>query len=150
MSPGGPWHDDLVNLSEVARRTHPRTAGPGGQLAVLLLAIVAGLGIAAVLHWADDRSWSGAVTTVAQVTGVRSDGVHATANGRDVVLHLERVPATGARLSVEVRGDGRARPSSYRQSWTGSLRRGLALSLGVALLVQAYRYVVTRRTTFAA
>ena len=154
MSGRHPWHDDPVNLGEVwtgtAARTHPRTAGPGGQLAVLALAILAGLGIATVLHWADERSWSGAVTTVAVVTGRQPDGIHAIANNRDVVLHLEGIPATGARLSVEVRSDGRARPSSYRQTWGGSLRRGLALALGVALLVQGYRYVVTRRTTLPA
>jgi hypothetical protein len=123
--------------------SHPRTSRPRAQLGVLLLAVLAGLVVGSALHWADGRSWSGAVRATAVVTGLQEDGIHARADGRDVVLHLERVPVPGTELRVEVRPDGRARPVSYRQTWPGSLGRGVALALGIALVVQVYRYFVT-------
>jgi hypothetical protein len=127
-------------------KTHPRTAGARAQLSVLLLAVLAGVLVGAALHWADGRSWAGSATTTAVVTGLQHDGIHATADGRDVVLHLEKVPRTGTELSVEVRPDGRARPSSYRQTWPGSLARGIALAVGLAVIVQVYRYLVTGKS----
>ena len=145
MSRAAGWHDDPVKPSDVARRTHPRTSGAGAQLAVLLLGVLLGVVLGAGLRWADDRSWAGAVTTTATVTGLRSDGIHATADGTDVVLHLDKVPASGTRLAIEVRPDGRARPTSYRQTWGGALWRGIALALGLTLIVQVYRYAVTGR-----
>jgi hypothetical protein len=134
-----------VKPSALAGRTHPRTTGPAAQLLVLLAAVLVGLALGVLLHVADDRSWSGATTATAVVTGLHDDGVHATAEGRDVVLHLEKVPATGTRLVVEVRPDGRARPASYRQSWSGALLRGAGFTVLLAALVQAYRFAVTRR-----
>jgi hypothetical protein len=134
-----------VKRSELASRTHPRTAGAAAQALVLLGAVLAGLALGALLHYADGRSWSGATTATAVVTGLRTDGVHAEAEGRDVVLHLEKVPAAGTRLAVEVRPDGRARPASYRSTWTGSLLRGTLLALVLAVVVQVYRFAVTRR-----
>jgi hypothetical protein len=145
MSPRSPWHDGAVKPSELARRTHPRTTTAGAQLLVLLVGVLLGIAVGTALRWADDRSWSGAVTTTATVTGLQSNGVHATADGRDVVLHVEKVPATGTRLTIEVRPDGRARPSSYRQTWRGALWRGIALAVGLTVLVQVYRYAVTGR-----
>ena len=145
MSPRPPWHDGAVKPSELARRTHPRSTPAGAQLLVLLLGVLLGVVLGTALHWADDRSWAGAVTTTATVTGLQSNVVHATAEGRDVVLHLEKVPSTGTRLAVEVRPDGRARPSSYRQTWGGALWRGIALALGLTVIVQVYRYAVTGR-----
>ena len=127
-------------------KTHPRTAGARAQLAVLLLGVLAGLAVGAVLHWADQRSWAGSVTATAVVTGLEANGIHATADGKDVVLHLEKVPRTGTELRVEVRPDGRARPASYRQSWAGALGRGVALAVGLTVLVQVYRFFVTGRT----
>ena len=125
-------------------QTHPRTTGARAQLAVLLLGVLAGLALGAVLHWADGRSWAGAERTTAVVTGLQENGVHATADGKDVVLHLEKVPRAGTPIAVEVRPDGRARPASYRQTWSGALGRGVALAVGLAVLVQLYRFFVTR------
>ena len=113
------------------------------QLAVLLAGAFAGLVLGAALHWADARSWAGSTTTTAVVTGLRSDGVHADAAGRDLVLHLEKVPRAGTELRVEVRPDGQARPVAYRQSWGGALLRGVALAVGLTVLVQVYRWFVT-------
>jgi hypothetical protein len=145
MSRRAPWHDGAVKPSELARRTHPRTTGPAVQLGVLLLGVLLGVLVGAGLRWADDRSWAGAVTATASVTGLHDDGNHATVDGRDVVLHLEKVPATGTQLPVEVRPDGRARPTSYRQTWGGALGRGIALAVGLTVVVQVYRYAVTGR-----
>ena len=124
--------------------THPRTSGAAAQVGVLLLGALVGLLIGAGLHWADGRSWAGSATTTATVTGLQSNGIHATADGRDVVLHLEKVPRLGTRVSVEVRPDGRARPTSYRQTWPGALGRGVALAVGLVVLVQVYRFLVTK------
>jgi hypothetical protein len=145
MSPRAPWHDGAVKPSEVARRTHPRTSGAGAQLLVLLLGVLLGVAVGAALRWADDRSWAGSLTTTATITGLQSNGIHATADGKDVVLHLEKVPPAGTRLAVEIRPDGRARPTSYRQTWRGALWRGIALVVGLTLVVQVYRYAVTGR-----
>lgn len=134
-----------MQLSPLRARTHPRTTGWRGHLVVLLLAVLAGLAVGAVLHWADGRSWAGAERTTAVVTGLRDNGIHATADGKDVVLHLEKVPAAGTRIAVEVRPDGRARPASYRQTWGGALGRGVALAVVLAVIVQLYRFFVTGR-----
>jgi hypothetical protein len=112
---------------------------------VLLAGVLLGVALGGLLRWADDRSWAGAVRTTASVTGLQSNGVHATAEGRDLVLHLERVPAAGTRLAVEVRPDGRARPASYRQTWRGALGRGIGLGIALTLIVQVYRWAVTGR-----
>ena len=149
MSPRAPWHDGAVNPSEVVRRTHPRTSGAGAQVLVLLLGVLLGVVLGAGLRWADNRSWAGSVTATATVTGLQSDGIHATADGKDVVLHLEHVPPAGTQLTVEVRPDGRARPTSYRQTWGGALWRGIALAVGLTLIVQIYRYAVTGRVPSA-
>ena len=132
-------------LSSVARLTHPRTAGWAGQAVVVLVAVVLGLLFGAVLVKADERSWSGATTGTAVVRGLEDDGIHAEVAGREVVLHLEKVPAAGTELAVEVAPDGRARPSSYRQTWSGALVEGVLLALGLAVVVQVYRWFVTRR-----
>ena len=110
---------------------------------MLVVAIAVGLGIGAALRWADERSWGGSHDTTAVVSGLEHDGIHATADGRVVVLHLERVPAAGTPLRVEVRPDGRARPTSYRQTWPGALGRGVALAVGLLVIVQLYRFFVT-------
>jgi hypothetical protein len=150
MSRGRCWHDGAVkprdSLQVAARRTHPRATGAGAQLAVLLAAVLLGVAVGSLLRYADDRSWSGARTTTAVITGLQANGVHALAEGRDVVLHLEKVPRTGTQLAIEVRPDGRARPSSYRQTWQGALLRGIGLTVALAVLVQAYRFLVTRRS----
>lgn len=130
---------------QLAARTHPRTSGLAVQAAVLLAAVVAGLVLGAVLLAADSRSWSGARTTVATVTGVSSTGITAVADGRAVTLHLGRVPPPGTRVEVEVSPDGRARPSSYAQTWLRATRSGVALSVLLVVLLQAYRFAVTRR-----
>ena len=124
-------------------RTHPRTSAAVAQLGALLLGVVAGLLLGSALHWADGRSWGGSHDTTAVVTGLQHDGIHATADGREVVLHLEKVPPAGTEVRVEVRPDGRARPTSYRQTWPGALGRGVALAVGLLVIVQVYRYVVT-------
>lgn len=113
---------------------------------MLLLGALAGVVLGLVLHWADQRSWAGAETTTAVVTGLKSNGIHATADGKDVVLHLEKVPKAGTQIPVEVRPDGRARPASYRQTWAGALSRGIALAVGLTVLVQVYRFFVTGKT----
>jgi hypothetical protein len=145
MSRRGCWHDGAVKPREVARRTHPRTSGAAAQVAVLLAAVLLGFAVGSVLRYADDRSWSGARSTTAVVTGLQANGVHANADGRDVVLHLEKVPRTGTQLAIEVRPDGRARPASYRQTWRGALLSGIGLTVALAVLVQVYRFAVTRR-----
>jgi hypothetical protein len=132
-------------LRSFSLRTHPRLAPPAAQLAVLLLAVLAGLVIGVVLVQADQRSWSGAAGGTAVVRGLEDDGIHADVDGREVVLHLERVPAAGTSLAVEVAPDGRARPSSYKQTWSGALVEGVLLALGLAVVVQVYRWFVTRR-----
>jgi hypothetical protein len=112
---------------------------------VLLAAVLLGLLIGTVLVKADQHSWAGARTTSATVTGLEDDGLHATtSDGTEVVLHLETVPDVGTSVAVEVAPDGRARPASYRQSWSGALREGVLLALGLAVLVQVYRWFVTR------
>ncbi|MCU1601472.1 MAG: hypothetical protein JWO22_2181 [Frankiales bacterium] len=126
-------------------RTHPRTSGAAPQLAVLLTGVLAGLLIGSALHWADGRSWGGSHDTTAVVVGLEHDGIHAMAGGRDVVLHLEKVPPAGTEVRVEVRPDGRARPTSYRQTWPGALGRGVALAVGLLVIVQLYRFFVTGR-----
>jgi hypothetical protein len=135
-----------VTWTALTARTHPRTSGFGPQVAVLLLAVLVGLGIGAVLLTADRSSWSGARTSLATVTGRSDTGVTALADGRAVTLHLAKVPATGTRIAVEVSPDGRARPASYRQTWLRATRSGVALSVLLVVLVQGYRYAVTRRT----
>jgi hypothetical protein len=143
------WQDGAVNprdtLHAAARRTHPRTAGAAAQVAVLLAAVLLGLVLGSLLRYADDRSWSGSRTTTAVITGLQTNGVHATADGRDIVLHLEKVPRSGTQLAIEIRPDGRARPASYRQTWRGALLSGIGLTVALAVLVQVYRFAVTRR-----
>jgi hypothetical protein len=137
--------DDVVGPADVARLTHPRTGGARAQVAVLLVAVLVGLGLGAVLLSADQRSWDGARFTTASITGLEHDGIHADVAGSDVVLHLESVPPKGTVVDVEVSPDGRARPASYRQTWLKASRSGLALAVGLTLLVQVYRFFVTRR-----
>jgi hypothetical protein len=132
-------------LRSFALRTHPRLAPAAAQLAVVLLAVLAGLVMGAALVQADQRSWSGATTGTAVVRGLEDDGIHADVDGREVVLHLEKVPAAGTSLPVEVAPDGRARPTSYRQTWSGALVEGVLLASGLAALIQVYRWFVTQR-----
>jgi hypothetical protein len=134
-----------VALSSVVARTHPRHAGLGPQLAVLAVAVVAGLVLSVVLLLADRSSWSGARTTAAVVTGRSDKGVVAQTSQGAVVLHLARVPATGTRLQVEVAPDGRARPASYAQTPGRAARSGVVLLVLLTLLVQGYRWAVTAR-----
>lgn len=129
----------------IAARTHPRRSGPVTQLVVLAAAVVAGVGIGAVLLLADARSWSGARTSSATVTGRSATGVTADADGRSITLHLARIPAPGSTISVEVSPDGRARPASYKQTWLKATRSGVAVSVLLTVLMQAYRFAVTRR-----
>ena len=126
-------------------RTHPRTSGPRAQAAVLLLATVAGLLLGAGLLAADRSSWHGARTVPAVVTGRSDKGVTADAAGTPVVLHLARVPRPGATVTVQITPDGRARPLSYAQTPGRSLRSGVLLLVGLTVLVQVYRFAVTRR-----
>ena len=130
--------------ARLATRTHPRGSGAGTQLLVLAVAAAAGCLLGLALLAADMTSWRGATTGVATVVGRSATGVVADSGGRQVVLHLPRVPAAGTRLEVEVSRDGRARPSSYRQTPGRALRSGVLLAVGLAVLVQAYRFVVTR------
>ncbi len=129
----------------IAAWTHPRGSGPATQLVVLAVAVLLGLGIGAVLLLADARSWSGARTTAATITGRSDTGVTANADGRSITLHLARVPAPGTTIEVEVSPDGRARPASYKQTWLKATRSGVALSVLLTVLMQAYRFAVTRR-----
>lgn len=126
-------------------RTHPRTSGPSAQAAVLLLAAVAGLLLGAGLLAADRSSWHGARTVPAVVTGRSDKGVTADAAGTPVVLHLARVPRPGTTVTVQITPDGRARPLSYAQTPVRSLRSGVLLLVGLTMLVQVYRFAVTRR-----
>ena len=132
-------------MATPAARTHPRTSGAGPQLALLLVAVLTGVLLGAALLAADRSSWSGARTVPATVTGRSDKGVTADAAGTPVVLHLAAVPTPGTRLTVQVTPDGRARPLSYAQTPARSLRSGVLLMLGLTVLVQLYRYVVTRR-----
>lgn len=144
------WEDAGVTDSAGARatpaeRTHPRTSGAVAQAVVLLVAAVAGLLLGAGLLAADRSSWHGARTVPATVTGRSDKGVTADAAGTPVVLHLARIPAPGTIVSVQVTPDGRARPLSYAQTPARSLRTGVLLLVGMTLLVQVYRFAVTRR-----
>ena len=132
-------------LSDLTARTHPRRTGVATQFGVLLVAVAAGIVLGAVLLLADRSSWSGAHTVVATVTGHSDKGVLAEAAGRTVVLHVSPLPHVGTALEVQVSPDGRARPSSYRQTPLRATRAGVALSVLLALLVQGYRFAVTRR-----
>ena len=127
--------------------THPRRGRPVAQAWVLLVALLVGALLGLGLLTADRASWSGARVLPGTVTGRSDKGVLATADGRAVVLHLARVPRPGTRLRVEVSPDGRARPVSYRQTPGRALRSGLLLAVGLAVLVQAYRWFVTGRTS---
>lgn len=131
--------------NSLAARTHPRTSGPRAQLAVLGLAILLGLLLGGALLLADRTSWSATTRGTATVVGRSAKGVLADVDGRRVVLHLPAVPRTGTSLPVEVSRDGRSRPLSYRQTPGRALRSGVMLAVGLAVLLQAYRYVVTRR-----
>jgi nitrogen fixation protein FixH len=134
-------------LSDLTARTHPRSSGIVTQVLVLLASVAVGIAIGLVLLVADQRSWSGAVTQTATVTGVDAKGIAAEAAGRTVSLHVAPIPRVGTKIRVEVSPDGRARPYSYRQTALKATRSGVALSVLLALLVQVYRYAVTRRTT---
>lgn len=135
------------DLSSGVARTHPRRARPAVQLGVLAAAVLVGCLLGLALLAADSRSWRGAATVTATVTGRSDKGVLAQAGDRQVVLHLAKVPPPGTRLAVEVSPDGRARPLSYRQTPDHALRSGVLLAVGLAVLVQVYRWFVTGRTT---
>lgn len=137
--------DERVPVRDLAARSHPRGSRPAVQLAVLAAAVLLGLLLGVVLLVADRSSWSGAQPTTATVTGVSSKGVLARAAGRDVVLHVAPVPRAGTTIPVEVSPDGRARPRSYAQTPLRATRTGVVLVVLLTLLLQAYRYVVTRR-----
>ena len=113
-------------------------------MAVLGLALLLGGLIGLGLLAADRASWSGGRVATAVVTGRSDKGVVALAEGRPVVLHLARIPRPGTTLPVELSRDGRARPLSYRQTPGRALRSGVLLTVGLTVLVQAYRWVVTR------
>lgn len=132
-------------LSDLTARTHPRSSGAVMQGLVLLAAVAVGVALGMVLLVADQRSWSGAATQTATVTGVDSKGIAAQVAGREVSLHVAPIPRVGTQIRVEVSPDGRARPYSYRQTALKATRSGVALSVLLALLVQGYRYAVTRR-----
>jgi hypothetical protein len=134
-------------LSRLLLRSHPRFSPPGAQVVVLLLAMALGCGVGLVLLAADRSSWKGAVETTATITGVDDQGVTATAGDKTVSLHLSPIPRTGSTLQVEVSPDGRARPVAYVQTPGRAIREGVALALLLAVLVQGYRYAVTRRPT---
>lgn len=133
------------DLSTGAARTHPRRTGPAVQLGVLAAAVLLGCLLGLALLAADSRSWRGAAAVTATVTGRSDKGVVAQADGRQVLLHLARVPSPGAQLGIEVSPDGRARPLSYRQTPARALRSGVLLAVGLAVLVQVYRWFVTGR-----
>ncbi len=128
------------------RASHPRGSGPAAQLAVLGLALLLGVVVGLGLLAADRVSWSGGRVATAVVTGRSTMGVLALADGRSVILHLERIPRPGTTLPVELSRDGRARPLSYRQTPGRALQSGILLTVGLAVLVQAYRWMVTPRS----
>ena len=132
-------------MATPAERTHPRTSGPVAQLVVLAVAVALGLVLGGLLLAADRSSWHGASTVPATVTGRSDKGVTADAAGTPVTLHLARVPPPGTSVTVQVTPDGRARPLSYAQTPKRSLRFGVLLLVGLAVLVQAYRFAVTGR-----
>lgn len=134
-----------LSLSELTVRTHPRSSGIVTQAVVLLAAVVVGVALGLVLLIADQRSWSGAHTAVATVTGHNDKGITAVTAGRTVVLHLAPLPPPGRRVTVEVSPDGRARPFAYRQTAPKAIRSGITLTVLLTLLVQGYRFFVTRR-----
>jgi hypothetical protein len=115
------------------------------QLLVAVAAVLAGAALGLVLLAADRSSWSGARQTTATVTGVGHDGVKAVASGRQITLHLAPVPSAGTRLAVQVSPDGRARPVHLIETPARAVRQGVTLVVLLTLLVQAYRFVVTRR-----
>lgn len=125
--------------------THPRGSGLRPQLLVLLVAAALGLLLGAGLLAADRSSWRAATTASATVVGRTDAGVAADVGGRRVVLHLPQIPSTGTVLPVEVTPDGRARPLAYRATPGRALRSGVLFALGAAVVLQAYRFVVTRR-----
>ena len=127
------------------RATHPRGSGPATQVVLLGLALLLGGVVGLGLLTADRVSWSGGRVATAVVTGRSAMGIRALADGRVVVLHLARIPRPGTTLPVELSPDGRARPLSYRQTPGRTLRSGVLLAVGLTVLVQAYRWVVTRR-----
>ncbi|MCU1595830.1 MAG: hypothetical protein JWO12_3222 [Frankiales bacterium] len=134
-------------LSDLTARTHPRQSGLVPQLAVLVAAVVLGLALGVALLVADARSWSGATSSVGTVTGRNDTGVVVAAGGRTVTLHLARVPKPGTQIQVEVSPDGRARPTSYEQTLGKATRDGVGLTVLLTVVVQLYRYAVTRRPT---
>lgn len=127
------------------RATHPRGSGPATQVVLLGLALLLGGVVGLGLLTADRVSWSGGRVATAVVTGRSAMGIRALADGRVVVLHLARIPRPGTTLPVELSPDGRARPLSYRQTPGRALRSGVLLAVGLTVLMQAYRWVVTRR-----
>ncbi len=129
----------------LAERTHPRRTGLAIQATVLLAAAAVGLVIGAGLLLADRRSWQGARTSIGTVTGRSDTGVTVAAGGQAVTLHLAKIPRPGATIEVEVSPDGRARPTSYKQTWWKASRSGVGLAVLLVLLLQGYRYAVTRR-----
>lgn len=129
----------------VVARTHPRSSTWATQVAVLVVAIALGSLVGLALLAADRASWQDTRPLDATVTGRSDKGVLADTAQGQVVLHLGKVPVTGTRLAVEVSPDGRARPLSYRQTLPSALRSGIGLAVLLGLLVQGYRYAVTRR-----
>ena len=115
------------------------------QLLVLLTAVLVGVLLGLVLLAADRSSWSGAHRLTATVTGLSSKGVDAVAGGKTVSLHITPVPKPGTEIAVEVSPDGRARPVTYAQTPGHAIRQGVTLVVLLTVLVQAYRFVVTRR-----
>lgn len=133
-------------LSALTARTHPRGSGIATQLAVLAVAVLLGLAVGAGLLLADQRSWNGARTYLGTVTGRSDIGVIVEAAGRDVTLHLAKVPRTGTKIEVEISPDGRARPTSFSQTWGKAARSGVGLAVLLVLILQVYRFAVTRPT----
>ena len=133
-------------LRDLAERSHPRGSTAPTQVVVLVTAVLAGVLLGLVLLAADRSSWSGAQRATATVTGLSSKGVLAQAAGREVTLHVSPVPKTGTSVLVEVSPDGRARPVSYAQTPLRAIRSGVSLTVLLTVLVQGYRYVVTRRS----
>lgn len=131
---------------QIASRTHPRGSSARVQLAALGVAVAVGCLLGLGLLGADRASWHSAHQAVATVVGRSDKGVVATVPGQPpVLLHLTAVPPTGRLVRVEISPDGRARPLSYRQTAGRALRSGVLLSSGLLLLVQIYRFAVTRR-----
>jgi hypothetical protein len=127
----------------LVRLSHPGNRRPVVQLGVLVLAALLGVLVGLALLAADRSSWSGARVLPATVTGRSDKGVLALAGERPIVLHLAQLPRPGTMLPVELSPDGRARPLSYKQTVPRSLRSGVLLVVGLALLVQLYRLLVT-------